>query len=91
VSDGALPTAAPSLDTRGLVLRIQHIAAKLRVQLEVEQDGEAPIDESQAAEWSLLFNDIGVRLAGGNAQAVKVATRTHYAAHGWREGGVHVR
>ena len=72
-SDESLLAAAPSLDTRALVRRIEHLAAKLRVQLETEQGGDEAVDELQAAEWSALFNDVGVTLAGGNAQAVKVA------------------
>ena len=74
-SDESLLATAPSLDTRALALRIQHIAAKLRVQLEAEQGGDEAVDKSQAAEWSALFNDVGVTLAGGNAQSVKVSTR----------------
>ena len=45
---------------------------KLRVQLEAEHDAAELVDDSQAAEFTLLFNDIAVTLAGGNAQAVKV-------------------
>ena len=79
VDESLLPTPSTKppglpLDTRALVARIQHVAAKLRVQVEVEHHKEDDVDESQAAEFSLLFNDIGVTLAGGNAQAVKVDT-----------------
>jgi len=77
VADGTLLPSAParppatSLNTRALISRIQHVAAKLRVQLELEHDTDETVDEEQAAEFSVLFNDIGVTLAGGNAQAVK--------------------
>ena len=63
------------VDTRSLVSRIQHVAGRLRVQLEVEQqpdDADELVDEAQAAEFSLLFNDIAVTMARGNAQSVKV-------------------
>ena len=83
VLDKALLPTFPSrqtIDARPLVLRIQHVAAKLRVQLELEHDAEELVDDSQTAEFSLLFNDIAVTLASGNAQAVKVNSHTHHQA-----------
>ena len=74
----SLPSARP-LNTRSLVMRIQHVAAKLRVQLDIEHEAEELVDEQQATDFSLLFNDIGVTLAGGNAQAVTVAVATYTA------------